>query len=147
MKLWQKNNCATAEVDRFTVGRDREMDMYLAEADVLGSLAHTRMLETIGLLTAAELADVQRELKAIYKEMEAGEFRIEDDMEDIHSQVELIPGKSGTPARRYTAGVRGTIRCWSTCGSTCGARSTGSSWVPNACSIRFRDWPNGTKGC
>ncbi|MCC8062867.1 MAG: argininosuccinate lyase [Rikenellaceae bacterium] len=90
MKLWQKSGCATAEVDSFTVGRDREMDMYLAEADVLGSLAHTRMLETIGLLTPAELADVQRELKAIYKEMEAGNFRIEDDVEDIHSQVELM---------------------------------------------------------
>lgn len=90
MKLWQKNSCATAEVDSFTVGRDREMDIYLAEADVLGSLAHTRMLETIGLLTADELADVQRELKAIYKEMEAGKFRIEDDVEDIHSQVELM---------------------------------------------------------
>ncbi len=90
MKLWQKSGCATAEVDSFTVGRDREMDMYLAEADVLGSLAHTRMLETIGLLTPAELADVQRELKAIYKEMEAGNFRIEADVEDIHSQVELM---------------------------------------------------------
>lgn len=90
MKLWQKSSCATAEVDRFTVGRDRDMDMYLAEADVLGSLAHTRMLETIGLLTPGELADVQRELKAIYKEMEAGNFRIEDDVEDIHSQVELM---------------------------------------------------------
>lgn len=90
MKLWQKSGCATAEVDSFTVGRDREMDMYLAEADVLGSLAHTRMLETIGLLTPAELADVQRELKAIYKEIETGNFRIEDDVEDIHSQVELM---------------------------------------------------------
>lgn len=90
MKLWQKNSNDTAEVDRFTVGRDREMDMYLAQADVLGSLAHTRMLETIGLLTADELADVQRELKAIYREMEAGDFRIEDDVEDIHSQVELM---------------------------------------------------------
>ena len=90
MKLWQKNSNDTAEVDRFTVGRDREMDMYLAQADVLGSLAHTRMLETIGLLTADELADVQRELKAIYREMETGDFRIEDDVEDIHSQVELM---------------------------------------------------------
>lgn len=90
MKLWQKSSCATAEVDRFTVGLDREMDLYLAQADVLGSLAHTRMLQTIGLLTSGELADVQRELKAIYKEMEAGNFRIEDDVEDIHSQVELM---------------------------------------------------------
>ncbi len=90
MKLWQKSSCATAEVDRFTVGRDREMDLYLAEADVLGSLAHTRMLASIGLLTEEELADVQRELKSIYKEMEAGDFRIEEDVEDIHSQVELL---------------------------------------------------------
>lgn len=90
MKLWQKNGTDTAEVDRFTVGRDREMDLYLAQADVLGSLAHTRMLASIGLLTEAELADVQRELKAVYKEMESGDFRIEEDVEDIHSQVELL---------------------------------------------------------
>ena len=60
MKLWQKSSCATAEVDRFTVGRDREMDLYLAEADVLGSLAHTRMLASIGLLTEEELAGLQK---------------------------------------------------------------------------------------
>ena len=90
MKLWQKNGTDTAEVDRFTVGRDREMDIYLAQADVLGSLAHTRMLETIGLLTPEELADVQRELKAIYREMQQGTFRIEEDVEDIHSEVELL---------------------------------------------------------
>lgn len=90
MKLWQKNSNDTAEVDRFTVGQDREMDLYLAQADVLGSLAHTRMLASIGLLAEAELADVQRELKAIYREMDAGMFRIEDDVEDIHSQVELL---------------------------------------------------------
>ena len=105
MKLWQKSGCATAEVDSFTVGRDREMDMYLAEADVLGSLAHTRMLETIGLLTPAELADVQRELKAIYKEMEAGNFRIEDDVEDIHSQVELmLTRRNGDPGKKSHSG-------------------------------------------
>lgn len=90
MKLWQKSGNDTAEVDRFTVGRDREMDLYLARADVLGSLAHTRMLAAIGLLTETELADVQRELKAIYRDMESGGFRIEEDVEDIHSQVELL---------------------------------------------------------
>lgn len=90
MKLWQKNGTDTAEVDRFTVGLDREMDLSLARADLLGSLAHTRMLATIGLLAQDELADVQRELKAIYRTVEQGDFRIEEDIEDIHSQVELL---------------------------------------------------------
>lgn len=90
MKLWQKNGTDTAEVDRFTVGLDREMDIFLARADLLGSLAHTRMLATIGLLAQDELADVQRELKAIYRTVEQGDFRIEEDVEDIHSQVELL---------------------------------------------------------
>lgn len=90
MKLWQKNGTDTAEVDRFTVGLDREMDLSLARADLLGSLAHTRMLATIGLLAQDELADVQRELKAIYRTVEQGDFRIEEDVEDIHSQVELL---------------------------------------------------------
>lgn len=78
MKLWQKNTDASAEVDRFTVGLDRKMDIKLAGADVLGSLAHTRMLEKIGLLTPAELEDVQRGLKEIYREIGAGNFTIEE---------------------------------------------------------------------
>ncbi len=90
MKLWQKNSTATAEVEAFTVGRDREMDLYLAGADVLGSLAHTRMLEQIGLLTSNELEEVQRELKAIYRAVERGEFGIEEGVEDVHSQIELL---------------------------------------------------------
>jgi argininosuccinate lyase len=101
MKLWQKNSPATngdkagtadamARVDDFTVGRDREMDMLLAEADVLGSLAHTRMLETIGLLTADELGGIQRELKSILADIRRGHFAIEPGIEDVHSQVELL---------------------------------------------------------
>ncbi len=90
MKIWQKDKAALAEVDRFTVGKDREMDAYLAPFDVLGSLAHTTMLESIGLLTAAELAILQRELKQIYKEIQEGNFTLEDGVEDIHSQVELL---------------------------------------------------------
>ncbi len=90
MKLWQKNSCSTPEVETFTVGRDREMDARLAGADVLGSLAHTQMLATIGLLTDEELTDVQRELKNIYREIDSGEFTIEPGIEDIHSQVELL---------------------------------------------------------
>jgi len=90
MKLWQKDRSALDAVEKFTVGRDREMDAYLAPFDVLGSLAHITMLETIGLLTAEELAVLQQELKRIYKEIQAGNFALEDGVEDIHSQVELL---------------------------------------------------------
>ena len=90
MKLWQKNADANQAVDKFTVGRDREMDIYLAEADVLGSLAHTRMLNSIGLLNDKDLEAVQRELKNIHTEIVAGRFKIEDGVEDIHSQVEFM---------------------------------------------------------
>ncbi|MDR0908089.1 MAG: argininosuccinate lyase [Rikenellaceae bacterium] len=89
-KLWSKTVDADQRVDAFTVGRDREMDVMLAEADVLGSLAHTRMLESIGLLTADELGQVQRELKKILATVRAGEFTIADGVEDVHSQVEFL---------------------------------------------------------
>lgn len=90
MKLWQKNTDVNSAVEAFTVGRDREMDIYLAEADVLGSLAHTRMLESIGLLSAEDLAKVQAELKKIHKEITSGNFRIDEGVEDVHSQVEFM---------------------------------------------------------
>jgi argininosuccinate lyase len=90
MKLWQKDKASLKEVETFTVGKDREMDMYLATFDVLGSLAHIQMLESVGLLTKNELAQLQQELKNIYKQIEKGEFRLQDDVEDIHSQVELL---------------------------------------------------------
>ena len=90
MKLWQKNTDANQAVDKFTVGRDREMDIYLAEADVLGSLAHTRMLNSIGLLNDQDLEAVQRELKNIHAEIVAGRFKIDDGVEDVHSQVEFM---------------------------------------------------------
>lgn len=90
MKLWQKNTDANQAVDKFTVGRDREMDIYLAEADVLGSLAHTRMLNSIGLLNDKDLEAVQRELKNIHAEIVAGRFKIENGVEDVHSQVEFM---------------------------------------------------------
>ncbi len=90
MKLWQKNTDVDKTVEAFTVGHDREMDLALAEADVLGSLAHTRMLESIGLLTAGELEAVQRELKKIHADILAGRFTIADGVEDVHSQVEFL---------------------------------------------------------
>lgn len=89
-KLWEKNVQVNAEIDRFTVGRDREMDMYLAKYDVLGSMAHIIMLESIGLLTSDELKILLEELKNIYASVECGEFVIEDGIEDVHSQVELM---------------------------------------------------------
>lgn len=89
-KLWEKNVQVDHEVDVFTVGRDREMDLYLAKYDVLGSMAHITMLEKIGLLKAAELKQLLAELRKIYAIAEAGKFVIEDGIEDVHSQVELM---------------------------------------------------------
>lgn len=89
-KLWEKNVQVDAEVDKFTVGKDREMDLYLAEYDILGSMAHITMLESIGLLTAGELRALLTELKTIYALAESGRFVIEDGVEDVHSQVELM---------------------------------------------------------
>jgi len=89
-KLWEKNVQVNAEIDRFTVGRDRELDLYLAKHDVLGSMAHITMLESIGLLKKDELDVLLEELKQIYATAEKGEFVIEDGIEDVHSQVELM---------------------------------------------------------
>ncbi len=80
----------TKEIEKFTVGRDREMDLYLAKYDVLGSMAHITMLQSIDLLTADELKVLLKELKAIYQQAERGEFVIEEGVEDVHSQVEML---------------------------------------------------------
>jgi argininosuccinate lyase len=90
MKLWQKDKEVSGSVEHFTVGKDRELDQFLAEADVLGSLAHTRMLASIGLMDAEDLEAVQAELKSIYREILQGKFQIEEGVEDVHSQVELL---------------------------------------------------------
>ncbi|MBO5350849.1 MAG: argininosuccinate lyase [Alistipes sp.] len=89
-KLWDKGFDTNALVEDYTVGNDQELDMRLAKYDVQGSLAHIRMLETIGLLTAEELQVLVRGLEQIASEIEAGDFRIEPESEDIHSQVELL---------------------------------------------------------
>ena len=89
-KLWTKNVSMTKEIEKFTVGRDREMDLYLAKYDVLGSMAHITMLQSIDLLTADELKVLLKELKAIYQQAEKGEFVIEEGVEDVHSQVEML---------------------------------------------------------
>ena len=105
MKLWEKNFEINKEIERFTVGRDREMDMYLAKYDVLGSMAHITMLESIGLLEKDELKQLLAELKNIYRLCENGEFVIEDDVEDVHSQVEmLLTRKLGDMGKKIHSG-------------------------------------------
>jgi argininosuccinate lyase len=89
-KIWQKTTDVNALVENFTVGRDREFDQQMAAFDVLGSLAHTQMLESIGLMSAGDLALVQTELKAIYNDIAKNGFVIEDGVEDVHSQIELL---------------------------------------------------------
>ena len=90
MKLWEKSTQVNEKIEKFTVGKDREMDLYLAEFDVLGSLAHVEMLESVGLLEKEELEILTTELKVIYQLAKANEFVIEDGVEDVHSQVELM---------------------------------------------------------
>lgn len=91
MKLWSKDSTATSGlIEKFTVGKDREMDAYLSAFDILGSLAHITMLESIGLLTKEELTALQKELRVIYQQVMNNEFSLDDHVEDIHSQVELL---------------------------------------------------------
>lgn len=90
MKLWEKSVQVTDEIDRFTVGHDRELDLYLAPYDVLGSMAHVTMLHSIGLIADNELQPLLSELKKIYNLAREGKFVIEDGIEDVHSQVELM---------------------------------------------------------
>ena len=90
MKLWEKDFEINSEIERFTVGRDRELDLYLAPYDVLGSMAHITMLESIGLIGKDELPVLLKELRSIYEQAVKGEFVIEEGIEDVHSQVELM---------------------------------------------------------
>ena len=93
-KLWDKGFEINAEIERYTVGRDRELDLYLAQDDVLGSMAHITMLESIGLLKKDELVALLAQLKEIHAQILQGEFQIEDGIEDVHSQVELMLTRS-----------------------------------------------------
>lgn len=93
-KLWDKGFEISDEIEKYTVGRDRELDLYLAQDDVVGSMAHITMLESIGLLQKDELAVLLAELKKIHAEILKGNFEIEDGIEDVHSQVELMLTRS-----------------------------------------------------
>lgn len=90
MKLWTKNTASLKEVEKFTVGRDREFDLMLAPYDVLGNIAHATMLAEIGLLEQSEQNALVAELKNIYKTTVDGTFTIEEDVEDVHSQIEFL---------------------------------------------------------
>ncbi len=89
-KLWQKNNKVATSVEQFTIGNDQAMDLYLAAYDVLGSMAHTTMLSEVGLLTKEEQVQLKKELVEIYELIQAGNFKLSDGVEDIHSQVEIL---------------------------------------------------------
>jgi argininosuccinate lyase len=89
-KLWQKNNKVSELVEKFTIGNDQAMDMYLAPYDILGSIAHTTMLAEVGLLTAAEQIAIKKALVAIYEKIQVGTFSLTPGVEDIHSQVEIL---------------------------------------------------------
>ena len=89
-KIWEKNIQVDKKIEQYTVGLDREMDLFLAASDVLGSMAHITMLESVGLLSSSDLTVLLGELKKIHADIEAGNFSIDDDVEDVHSQVELL---------------------------------------------------------
>jgi argininosuccinate lyase len=104
-KLWEKSTQVNAKIEAFTVGRDREMDVFLAKYDVLGSMAHIRMLESVGLLEPTELEALLTELKSIYKIADSGQFSIEEGVEDVHSQVEmLLTRKLGDMGKKIHSG-------------------------------------------
>ncbi|CAN5725393.1 argininosuccinate lyase [soil metagenome] len=90
MKLWAKNTASLKEVEQFTVGKDREFDLLLAPFDVLGNIAHAKMLATVNLLTQEEAELLTKELRKIHKSTQDSTFRIHDSIEDVHSQVEFL---------------------------------------------------------
>lgn len=94
-KLWEKKTRVDKDIERYTIGRDAEMDMFLAPYDVLGSMAHATMLESIGLLSKQDLQEILSGLKKIYTTIQDGNFEIEEGVEDIHSQVEMLLGEVG----------------------------------------------------
>lgn len=105
MKLWQKSTNVNEKIEAFTIGNDQALDLLLAPFDILGSLAHTQMLESIGLLTKTEYDQLARALKNLYKEAQAGNLTIDKGMEDIHSQVEyLLTKQLGESGKKIHSG-------------------------------------------
>src|SRR5215468_8394013 len=90
MKLWQKNIGSLKQVEQFTVGKDREFDLLLAPFDILGNIAHAKMLASVGLLSNGEAEALTKELRNIYNEIRDQKFEIQNDVEDVHSQIEFL---------------------------------------------------------
>ena len=110
MKLWDKGYDIDRFTEEFTIGKDRELDVMLAKADVLGNMAHLKMLHHIGLISDGELKDLAQGLKDIFAEIEQGKFHIEAGIEDIHSQIASSPESVGKPVKRFIQGVPVMIR-------------------------------------
>lgn len=105
MKLWEKGIATDKLIETFTIGKDKDLDVFLAEYDVIGTLAHIRMLQSINLLTSDELDILSKELKSIYNEIQNNNFRLEDGVEDVHSQVELmLTRKLGDTGKKVHSG-------------------------------------------
>ena len=105
MKLWDKGYDIDRFTEEFTIGKDRELDVMLAKADVLGNMAHLKMLHHIGLISDGELKDLAQGLKDIFAEIEQGKFHIEAGIEDIHSQIEcLLTRKCGEAGKKIHTG-------------------------------------------
>ena len=106
MKLWDKKGSGVNEqIEKFTVGRDAEFDMRLAQYDVYGSMAHAKMLASVNMLTSSEAKDIQQELENIEAEIKRGSFKIEDGVEDVHSQIELnLTRKIGEAGKKIHSG-------------------------------------------
>ena len=106
-KLWEKSVKVNHDVETYTIGLDREMDLYLAPYDVIGSLAHTTMLETIGLIAPDELKIIRKELISIYHDIQNGKFTIDEGIEDVHSQIEfLLTERIGDIGKKIHSGRR-----------------------------------------
>src|SRR5690606_8483846 len=108
MKLWDKGIPTDRKTDIFTVGNDRELDLVLAEYDVIGSIAHAKMLGKTGLLNDKEVSELLTGLEEILEDIKAGNFVIEDSFEDVHSKVEyLLTEKAGDAGKKiHTARSR-----------------------------------------
>ena len=113
MKLWDKGYDIDGFTESFTIGKDRELDVMLAGADVIGNLAHLKMLHAVGLVNGEEYKSLQRALVDIYGMVERGEFVIEEGIEDVHSQIELLLVREcGDAGKRFTRDVLGMIKCY-----------------------------------
>lgn len=113
MKLWEKGIATDKQIEHFTVGNDRELDLVLAKYDALGSIAHAKMLGQIGLLTKEETTSLVLALEEIIKDVEVGNFEIEDSFEDVHSKIEyLLTIKLGDAGKKSTQHVLVMTKYW-----------------------------------